>query len=149
VTAALGVLALLGSGISAGVLFCVALSIAPAFGALPPGRYVEVHRLIGRPYDKVMPWTVMGTTATDIVLAARSGPAVGLYAAAAGLLFAVSAVSHLGNVPINRRVKHLDPAAMPPDWDDPRRVWRNWNLLRTWCAIVAFALTAAAVAVWR
>lgn len=148
-TAALGVLALVGGGLSAGVLFCVALSIAPAFAALPPGRYVEVHRLIGRPYDKVMPWTVLSTTAADIALAARGGEATGLYAAAAGLLFAVSAISHLGNVPINRRVKSLDPAAVPVGWNDPRMLWRNWNLLRTCCAIVAFALTAAAVTVWR
>ena len=43
----LGVLVIIASGTVAGVLFSVALSVVPAFRALPADRYIEVHKLIG------------------------------------------------------------------------------------------------------
>lgn len=141
----LSLAALLGSGTTAGVLFCVALSIVPAFLALPPDRYVHTHKLIGRNYDKVMPVIVLGSCAVDLALTVTAPAAGALFGAAAVLLLGVSAVSHLANVPINRRVKGLDPAAIPDDWPDPRRPWRNWNLLRTVLALLSFAVNGAAV----
>ncbi|GHF28095.1 anthrone oxygenase family protein [Streptomyces morookaense] len=145
--AVLKVLVLLGSGITAGVLFCVALSVVPTFLRLPPHRYIEVHRLIGRNYDPTMPITVLSGTVIDIALAVaehRGTPRV-LFGIAAGLLLGVSAVSHLANVPINRTVKSLPDGAVPDGWPDPRRRWRNWNLLRTGCAVAALGTNAAAV----
>ncbi|MFI5593043.1 anthrone oxygenase family protein [Amycolatopsis sp. NPDC051758] len=139
--AVLDVLVLAGSGIAAGVLFCVALSVVPAFLGMEPAQYVAAHRLIGKNYDPVMPLTVLGTVVADAVLAVvRSSVPFGL---AAVLLLGVSAVSHLANVPINRLVKSLD--TVPSTWDDPRPRWRNWNLLRTGLAIAALLVNAIAV----
>ncbi|MDT8910101.1 DUF1772 domain-containing protein [Amycolatopsis sp. PS_44_ISF1] len=139
--AVLDVLVLAGSGIAAGVLFCVALSVVPAFLGMEPAQYVAAHRLIGKNYDPVMPLTVLGTVVADAALAVlRSSVLFGL---AAGLLLGVSAVSHLANVPINRLVKSLD--TIPSTWDDPRPRWRNWNLLRTGLAIAALLVNAVAV----
>jgi len=141
VVAVLDVLVLAGSGIAAGVLFCVALSVVPAFLGMEPAQYVAAHRLIGKNYDPVMPLTVLGTVLADAVLAVvRSSVPFGL---AAVLLLGVSAVSHLANVPINRLVKSLD--TVPSTWDDPRPRWRNWNLLRTGLAIAALLVNAIAV----
>lgn len=146
--AVLGPLALLGGGVTAGVLFCVALSIVPAFRALPPDRYVELHRLIGRRYDPVMPVTVLSTTLLDLVLAAVAELPLQrlLFAVGAVLTLGVSAVSHLANVPINRVVKGIGPGGPPADWRDPRRRWRNWNLLRTGLALAALLVSATALA---
>ena len=47
----LGVLAVLGSGVVAGVLFAVALSVLPALFAMPMDRYAYAHKLIGRNWD--------------------------------------------------------------------------------------------------
>lgn len=58
----LGVLALLGSGITAGVLFAVALSVLPALFAMEPGTYVHAHQLLGRNWDPAMPVIVLGST---------------------------------------------------------------------------------------
>jgi uncharacterized membrane protein len=142
---------LLGSGVVAGVLFGVALSVVPMFLRLSPSQYVDTHRLIGRNFDPTLPLTVLGTTALDVVLAvlAHGTAARVRFAAAAALLFAVSAVSHLANVPINRSVKTLPPGPVPADWDDPRRRWRNWNLLRTSCALAALLINAVAVVAAR
>ena len=105
---------LLGSGVAAGVLFAVALSVLPALFAMPAGQYVETHRLIGKHWDPTMPIIVMGTTVVDFILAVvADDPAQRILYALAGLLLAgVSTVSHLCNVPINRRSKVGDNPGM-------------------------------------
>ncbi|MFI6930351.1 anthrone oxygenase family protein [Streptomyces sp. NPDC050287] len=141
----IGVIALLGAGVTAGVLFCVAISLVPGFIALPPAAYVDAHRLFGRYFDRVMPPLVVTTTLLVAVLAFATdsvGRRTALIAAAV-CLFGVSVVSQSRNVPINRRVKNL--TAVPDDWDDPRIAWRNWHALRTAFAFLALVLTAAGV----
>ncbi|GAA2598412.1 DUF1772 domain-containing protein [Streptomyces axinellae] len=149
VDAVLGVAVLLGSGVTAGVLFAVALSVLPALFAMPTATYVYAHKLLGRNWDPTMPAVVLSTTASATALAfVTDEPAPrALFAAAAVLLLGVSAVSHLANVPINRRVKAVtDPASLPPEWTDPRPLWRRWHLLRTGLALAALAANAVAVA---
>jgi len=143
----LGVAVLLGSGLTAGVLFSVALSVVPAFLGVPPERYVEMHKLIGRRYDHVMPPMVATWTVLDVVLAVGAGTTAGraLFALAAALGCGVAAVSQLGNVPINRRVKALPAGPVPVDWDDPRTRWRVLNLLRTYLAVFALVANASAL----
>nr|ADE22319.1 putative monooxygenase [Streptomyces flavogriseus] len=146
----LGIAVLLGSGVTAGVLFAVALSVLPALFAMETGTYVYAHKLLGRNWDPTMPVVVLTSTllAAWLALIADDGTAQLLFAAAAVLLLGVSAVSHLCNVPINRRVKAVDnPDELPADWQDPRPLWRRWHLLRTLLAVIALALNAAAVTV--
>ncbi|CAM5403353.1 DUF1772 domain-containing protein [Streptomyces pseudogriseolus] len=146
----LGVAALLGAGVTAGVLFAVALSVLPALFAMETGTYVYAHQLLGRNWDPTMPVIVLSSTLADTVLAVvgEGAPRV-LFAVAAVLLLGVSGVSHLCNVPINRRVKSVtDPGRLPADWQDPRPLWRRWHLLRTTLAVCALALTAAGVTAW-
>src|SRR5689334_14575440 len=129
----LGVAALLGGGVTAGVLFAVALSVLPALFAMETGTYVYAHKLLGRNWDPTMPVIVLSSTLVNAVLAVVAGGAARpLFAVAAVLLLGVSGVSHLCNVPINRRVKAIDdPSVIPADWEDPRPLWRRWHLLRT------------------
>jgi uncharacterized membrane protein len=145
-TAALGLLALLGSGVTAGVLFAVALSVLPALFAMPTSTYVYAHQLLGRNWDPTMPAIVLGSTLADVLWAVFGGGAHRAPAAvAAVLLLGVSAVSHLCNVPINRRVKAVaDPQQLPADWTDPRPLWRRWHLLRTALAAAALLLNGYA-----
>ncbi|GAA2150548.1 DUF1772 domain-containing protein [Kitasatospora kazusensis] len=145
-TAALGILALLGSGVTAGVLFAVALSVLPALFAMPTSTYVYAHQLLGRNWDPTMPAVVVGSTLADALWAVLGGGAVRAPAAAAAvLLLGVSGVSHLCNVPINRRVKAVeDPLRLPADWTDPRPLWRRWHLLRTALAATALLLNSVA-----
>ncbi|MHC0432318.1 anthrone oxygenase family protein [Streptomyces sp. O3] len=148
-TEVLVVAALLGSGVTAGVLFAVALSVLPALFAMETGTYVYAHRLIGRNWDPTMPVIVLSSTLVAGALAvAASGPSRLLFAVGAVLLLGVSGVSHLCNVPINRRVKSIaDPADIPADWEDPRPLWRRYHYLRTALAVLALGVIAAAVTV--
>ncbi|GAA3368946.1 DUF1772 domain-containing protein [Streptomyces sannanensis] len=146
-TVVLAVAAVLGSGVTAGVLFAVALSVLPALFAMETGTYVYAHQLLGRNWDPTMPVIVLSSTLADGVLAvAADGVARPLFAVAAVLLLGVSGVSHLCNVPINRRVKAVtDPVVLPPDWEDPRPLWRRYHYLRTALAVLALTLNAAAL----
>ncbi|HEY1621166.1 MAG TPA: DUF1772 domain-containing protein [Streptosporangiaceae bacterium] len=146
-TVTLAVIVLVTSGTAAGVLFSVALSVVPAFQALPPDRYVELHKLIGRRYDHVMPPTVAIAVAADVVLAviAPGAAAPVLFGCAAAAGAGVMVVSQFGNVPINRRVKRLAPGAVPDGWPDPRPRWRALHLARTSFALAALVINACAV----
>jgi uncharacterized membrane protein len=125
--AVMAVAAVLGSGVVAGVLFAVALSVLPALFAMPINRYIYTHQLLGRNWDPTMPVIVLSSFALDVALAMlTTGAHRVLAAAGAILLLGVSAVSHLANVPINRRVKAVeDPEAPPASWTDPRPLWRR------------------------
>lgn len=140
----LSIVALLGSGLTAGVLFAVALSVLPALFAMPMDRYIETHRLLGRNWDPTMPVIVLTSTAVDVALAVLTDKTA-LFAIGAVLLLAVSGVSHLCNVPINRRVKALDTSSIPPEWPDPRPLWRRFHTLRTVLAILALLVNAVAI----
>jgi hypothetical protein len=146
-----GVVILVAGGVAAGVLFSVSLSVVPAFLALAPDRYVELHKLVGRRYDKVMPPTVMTVVVADAVLAATTAEVLvrSLFVLSAILGVGVVVVSQFGNVPINRQVKSLAPGAVPAAWQDPRRRWRALNLLRTSFAMLGLAINACALLLAR
>jgi uncharacterized membrane protein len=145
----LSTLLLLGSGTVAGVMFAVAISTVPALAAMTPDRYVYVHTLLGRNWDPTMPLIVLSTIALDTAHAVLAPGAVArsLVIGAAVCLAGVSAISHLRNVPINKRVHQTDPCAIPPGWHDPRLAWRRWHLRRTALAMLALAVNALAVAI--
>lgn len=144
---AVAVAAVLGSGVVAGVLFAVALSVLPALAAMSPERYVYTHQMLGRRWDPTMPIIVLGSLVIDLVLGvlAPTPPVRVLFLAAAVLLVGVSVVSHFGNVPINRRVRHLDPERVPVGWHDPRPLWRRWHLVRTVLALLALTVNTVAL----
>ncbi|SFQ64726.1 Uncharacterized membrane protein [Amycolatopsis arida] len=143
-----GIVAVMASGIVAGVLFAVAISTVPALLAMPPGQYIYAHKLLGRNWDPTMPVIVLTATALDVVLAilAPNGLGALLFGVGAALLVMVAVVSHWCNVPINRQLRTLDPDRMPAEWQDPRPLWRRWHLLRSTLAALALALNASAVA---
>jgi uncharacterized membrane protein len=145
----LAVLVVVTSGVIAGVLFGFAVSVLPAFFAMPPDRFVYSTKLIGRNWDPMMPIIVITSTVVDILLAifGPGGSAVTLFIVASVLLVGVSVVSHWCNVPINRQVKKVDPENFPADWSDPRPLWRRFHYLRTFLAVLAVAVNAVALAI--
>lgn len=142
----LSITSLVGTGILAGVLVAVAVSVLPALFALPASRYVETHQLLGKGYHPTMPLITAVALVCDLALAAiaPSGPSRVLYLGAAVLLFGVGLVSQFRNVPLNRAVNRLRPDALPDDWEDPRPPWRSWHMVRTWFSLCALVLTSAA-----
>lgn len=145
----LAVFVVVTSGVIAGVLFGFAVSVLPAFFAMPADRFVYSTKLIGRNWDPMMPIIVITSTVLDILLAifGPAGSTVTLFILGSVLLVGVSVVSHWCNVPINRQVKKVDPENMPADWADPRPLWRRFHYLRTILAVLAVAVNAVALAI--
>jgi uncharacterized membrane protein len=144
-------LALLGNGLAAGGLMISVLGGAPLLLILPTEQYVPVHKFLVTRFDPFMPISLCTALAADLVLsvAATRAAARGLTGLAAFLLLVAVAVSLTKNVPINRWVGRLDPAALPADFDrlDPRVKWRNWNAVRTALAVGALLANVGTVAV--
>ncbi|MFJ8846089.1 anthrone oxygenase family protein [Streptomyces cyaneofuscatus] len=134
---------LAGTGIVTGIFVAVLVSVGPAMSAMGRADYLRAHVLLGKGYHPMMPILVNVVTISGFVLGLIAGsPGNVLFPVASVLLIGVQAVSHLGNVPINRTLSGL--AADGP-WEDPRPLWRAWHRLRT--VLAALALTAVTVAV--
>lgn len=147
-TAAVRSLAGIGSGLMAGVQFAVALSVVPTLAGLPEEEAVRLHDRLGRHYDPTMPVIGLVTIAADLVAARGScGRARTLSALAAATMVGVSTVSHLGNVPVNRRIRARSAGRLETQWQDPRPHWRRLHHTRTALAVASLALTVAATAV--
>lgn len=149
-TGLLIVAVLLGNGLAAGVMFSTVIGIVPMTLALPYDRYVETIQFLWPRYDPFMPITHALTIVVDLVLVVTVDDPAGRasFGVAGVLLVTVMTISVLKNVPINRYVMSLDPAAPPADWErrDPRARWRSWNLLRTGLAIAGLTANAAGAA---
>ncbi|MGW0520100.1 anthrone oxygenase family protein [Crossiella sp. NPDC003009] len=151
-TGVVAALALLGNGVAFGVMVATVVGFVPLFRASPYERYVRLVRFLWPRFDPMMPILHMTTVLLDLALVALTrGAARWCASAGALLLLAVLAISVAKNVPINRYVLALDPAAAPRDWArlDPRNRWRAWNNVRTVLAAFALVANAAAVAVLR
>lgn len=144
-------LALLTGGLAAGALCLSALGGAPMLVTLPVDRYITVHKFLVTRFDPFMPLCLATALACNLGLIALAPTgAVRLLAVGAALLYGgVMTVSVTKNVPINKWIAALDPAALPPDWQrvDPRQRWKNWNLVRTLLAVSALAVNVTIVGV--
>lgn len=143
----LSVVVLIGSGITLGVFFAVAVSVVPALGQLQPAPYIELHQMLGRGYHPAMPIVTNVSTLAGLALAivVDDLPARLLFIGGVVLLVGVQAVSHLGNVPINRSLRDFDLDAAPSAWQDPRPRWRSFHLLRTSLAAALLLVNSIAV----
>jgi uncharacterized membrane protein len=140
----LRVLAVLCSGVVAGVFIAVTLSVMPALAQLPAPSYIRIHRLLGSGYHPTMPIVVLIVLLSDLALAliTTKGSFVILLSVAMVLQVGVQAVSHLGNERLNKRIRAVDEEMIGADWDDPRHAWRRWHIVRTVLAVAVFAINA-------
>jgi uncharacterized membrane protein len=140
----LSIVVLLGGGITMGVFFAVTVSVSPALAAMTPDRYVEAHLLLGKGYHPAMPIITNATMFAGFGLTVLTPAAStrALFLVSALLVIGVQAVSHLGNVPINRALT----AYADGSWTDPRPRWRFWHQIRTTLAAVALVASSLAVA---
>lgn len=146
-TESLTVLALLATGVAAGIMAEVVLAGIPVFAHMTPQRYVWTHQRLDRRYEPTMPLLVLGAMVASGVLAGTVGSATGrwLHGTAAVALLGTALVSQFAAVPLLRKqVRDVDSEALPADWRDPRPVWKRWHQLRTVLALVALAVTALA-----
>ena len=137
-------IALMTSGIVAGVLLGGELGIVPMFMRLPPAEYVRAHSFFAGRYDPFQPLCLLAAAVCDVVLAATTPVAAArvLTIAAAATALSVGVVSRARTAPMGRFVKTLDPERLPEGWRsyDFRQQWGRWNKTRTGMAIAVLLL---------
>lgn len=142
-------LALLGNSLTAGGLLVVMVSSAPLRLALSADRAVQVHQLLTKPMEPLMPICMALGIVSDVAFQFTTEHH------AAGILCGIAAtmqlkavlVSLTKNVRINRWMASLDHTELPSDFAerDPRAEWRKWNRIRALCALCALLLNIVAV----
>lgn len=141
-------LVLLTSGPAAGVLIGSALGPVLALQALPPSRYVEMHRLLAARPEPFQPVCFVTATVCDALLAivVDSTAVATLCLLAAAGEAGVIAVSKARSNPIKRFATSFDPDNLPSEWAeiDPRPSWARWNLARTGLATAALVANVGA-----
>src|SRR4051812_16712812 len=148
IASVVGAIAVLLTGISAGVFFTYQNSVLPGLGPLDDRAFAKsmnsMNRAILNPAFMLFFIGSMVALAAAAILGFVTSAwlSAWLYAAAAvvyqvGVIFVTGGV----NVPLNNALaKDNDRKAFAPRWV-------RWNAVRTLCAIVAFALGIAALLV--
>lgn len=132
---------LLLSGILAGTLFTVEVAIVPTLGALTGDRWVQVHTLLDKRFDPMMPRLNMVSLVICAALVVLADTPAAKVAFALGGLFTVgvAVVSEVFNVRMNKHLNRWDPQRLPPEWLGVRTRWASWNRVRTVFAVAGFA----------
>jgi uncharacterized membrane protein len=137
-------IALLTSGIVAGVLLGGEIGIVPLFMRLPAEQYVRAHSFFAGRYDPFQPLCLLTAAICDVVLAVTtSSPAArALCVTGTAVALSVGVVSRMRTAPMGRWVKSLNPERLPPGWqsEDFRHRWGRWNRTRTGLAILVLLM---------
>ena len=151
---AVALLALVGSGLVAGVFFIFSVCIMRVLGGLPPPQGIAAMQSIN--VVIVNPWFMtafLGTAAvcTYVAIAALvrfDGTASALLiAGACAYVIGTFALTMVFNVPRNNVLMALQPdtAEAARYWSEYLRDWTSWNHVRTIGATVATALLGGAL----
>ena len=147
-------LAALGSGLMAGVLFAFSNFVMAALARLAPAEGMRAMQAINVTVLNPLFLSIfMGTGAVSvlsIVVALWRGSGAGTACAIAGGVIYLAGsilVTMRGNVPLNNVLAALDPDApgSARQWSDYARAWTRWNHLRTVACFVAMVLFVAAI----
>jgi uncharacterized membrane protein len=140
------VAATLATGLVAGVFLAFSDFVMRGLGRARPGAGIEVMQWINREvYRSLFMVMLIGMSFVSLGLAVFAavliGGAVAPWLAAAGALYVlgVMAVTGRRNVPMNRRLEHVEHwSALAHDyWDSYKRDWTRWNHLRWMTALAA------------
>ncbi|MEX0330605.1 MAG: DUF1772 domain-containing protein [Puniceicoccaceae bacterium] len=142
-------LALLGSGLMAGVLYAFSGSVMAALGSIPSAEGIRAMQAINKTIlNPLFLGSFIGTAVVSAVLVVFSllghlGDSAP-WVMAASLLYVVGTfiVTAAGNVPMNDKLDTMDPETRDAYWRIYLRRWTRLNHFRTLCAITACALFA-------
>ncbi|WP_433429267.1 anthrone oxygenase family protein [Nonomuraea sp. CA-141351] len=143
--------ALLTSGLAAGVLLGGELGVIPFFMSLPADRYVHAHSFVVGRYDPFQPICLLTTGVIDALIAVFTPSALAKAVFAAGVVVVLSVVfvSRTHTAPMGRWLKTLDPEALPQDWEAGkfRARWARWNRRRAALAVLALVVNVVGAGV--
>ena len=145
-------LALLTTGLLAGVFYYGTFTVIPAFYEVP----IEVHlkyRVALMNHNAVYVQLLTGISIlTPVWLACvyRKAPLIRNYATLGAIAALISIlVTRFGNVPINRMMRVWEAGKAPANWHEILDKWNMFNDIRTVFALASFVLVLIASQVNR
>jgi hypothetical protein len=133
-----GVLAVLMTGMLAGILFGSGMDQFAAAG-LPESGWLSFRNVNSWVFPTIMPWVFNGTLLALIVATVLARTSARLLFAVAAVLCAVAIfVTIRIEVPLNHRISSWTVGAAPPEWMAVRAHWLRMHLVRTMVGMVAF-----------
>lgn len=146
----LAVLALLLTGLLAGVHLAGILGLNPALRTLDGPTYVAVKTAADREFPRLARPLMLSSLAAALALAivgvaeARAGVSTAAAIATAALVATLLAILR-GDLPINQRMATWPAEGLPADWQEVRSRWERFFAIRVSTTLVAVAALAAAV----
>ena len=152
--ATLTVLAVLGSGLMAGVFFAFDTAVMPALRRQPKASATATMNTVNVVIvNPVFLLVFMGTTlvcAALVVLAFLSDEPHAAWRVAGASVYLVGSfvVTAAVNIPLNNRLADVTPADPEAEatWDDYLTRWTAWNHVRTVSSLAAAGILAVAAA---
>lgn len=142
---AIAVVALVGTGLMAGLFFMASVAIMPGLGRQPPAGAMASMQSINQAIQNPLFLAVFGGTALVCLVVAAAAPFADgggpVWYLAGGLLYVIGGlvVTAAANVPMNNAL-----AAADPDTEEGAGVWADYLVRWTrWNHIRAVACTAA------
>jgi uncharacterized membrane protein len=137
--------ALFLTGLLAGEEFVVRYGVRGPLAALDDRAHIEFRQGLIRTLRVLVPAIFGPALAAGVAaaIAAGTGPGVALRWAAVLALLGWALVTLFGTVPINSGALDWRSAAPPADWKALIARWERLDTIRTWAAVLAFALFLA------
>jgi uncharacterized membrane protein len=135
------------AGILAGEEFVVRYGVRGPLAALDDRTHIQLRQGLIHTLRVLVPATAVPAFISGIAVAILDGTRPGWPLRWAGVfaLLVWFLVTAFGTVPINTAAIDWQPDAPPPDWKAKVDRWERLNTVRTWAAVLAFALLLAAV----
>ena len=144
------IVAILSSGLFAGILFGDRMGATYARPALDPSSFLQFQRIQHVHFARMMPPLMLGAIASAwawliLTRAQWSGTQFWLVALAAGAMVLGAALTLSVNIPINKQLMTWNVAAPPANMRDIWNRWEKIHTIRTILWLAAFALEAVAL----
>ena len=127
-----------------GTEFAVSFFVHPVLRGLPQSVHIASVQVLGRILGKVMPiWMpLIIVSALPVLYFIGDTNSAAFWLTVAGMICIVlmSAISLLGNVPINKQVIEWNPQSPPDNWLELRNRWDSLHRVRVALDIAALIL---------
>jgi uncharacterized membrane protein len=142
-----GTASVLFAGLLAGEEFVIRYGVRGPLASLDDRPHILLRQALIRPLRVLVPCIYLATLISATAATALDGIGSGLALRCFGLgaLLVWIAVTLGGTVPINAAVLDWDANAPPANWRAWVDRWEQLNTVRTWAAVIAFALLLTAL----
>ena len=146
------VVALLCTGLAAGVFLGHRAGVSQAVPLLSPSSFIQLQQAIHRTFARMMPVLIIGSVLASALWAVlsracwRTGE-FWLVSIASLVMVCIATMTRAVNIPINNRLMTWNPAAPPANLTTVWSRWEQIHSFRTVLAIVAFAAEVIALRV--